>query len=212
MKKIESIRNQIIKSCIKMEDLRLNQGKTGNISHRFKDGMIITPSAKDYRKIKSNELVFITQNGEFIGKSKPSIEWKFHLEIYKKITSVNSIIHNHPIFGTGFSILQKKIEAYHYLIGLFGGIDVRCTDFHLPGSMELARAIVKSLKNRNVTLIANHGVVTVGNDLDETLYLSEQFEAMCKQITISRINGVPKKIPLGEMKKILVDIKNYLKK
>ena len=78
--------------------------------------------------------------------------------------------------------------------------------------MELARAIVKSLKNRNVTLIANHGVVTVGNDLDETLYLSEQFEAMCKQITISRINGVPKKIPLGEMKKILVDIKNYLKK
>ena len=108
MKKIESIRNQIIKSCIKMEDLRLNQGKTGNISHRFKDGMIITPSAKDYRKIKSNELVFITQNGEFIGKSKPSIEWKFHLEIYKKITSVNSIIHNHPIFGTGFSILQKN--------------------------------------------------------------------------------------------------------
>ena len=208
----ESIRKEIIKSCLKMEDLKLNQGKTGNISNRFKDGMIITPSAKDYKKIKLNDLVYISKDRKFFGNYKPSIEWKFHLEIYNNIPDVNSIIHNHPIYGTGFSILQKKIEAYHYLIALFGGIDVKCTKFYLPGSIELAKAIVNSLKNRNVTLIANHGVVTTGKNLTDTLYLSEQFEAMCKQITISKINGSPKKIPLKEMKKILVEIKNYTKK
>ena len=211
MTKEESIKKEIIKSCLKMEDLKLNQGKTGNISNRYKDGMIITPSAKDYKKIKSHELVYINNNGKFIGKQKPSIEWRFHLEIYKKIPGVNSVIHNHPIYGTGFSILQKKIEAYHYLIGLFGGVDVRCTKFHLPGSMDLANAIVKSLNNRKVTLIANHGVVSIGKNLGSTLYLAEQFEAMCKQITISKVNGFPKKIPIKEMKKILIEIENYTK-
>ena len=91
-----------------MEDLNLNQGKTGNISHRFKDGMLITPSAKDYKKIKSKEMVYITKNGKFIGKNKPSIEWRFHLQIYKKIPHVNSIIHNHPIYGTGFLYYKKN--------------------------------------------------------------------------------------------------------
>tara|TARA_A100001011_G_scaffold355766_1_gene399258 strand:- start:27367 stop:28008 length:642 start_codon:yes stop_codon:yes gene_type:complete len=212
MKKEESIRNEIIKSCLKIEYLKLNQGKTGNISHRFNDGLLITPSARDYKKIKSRDLVYITKKGKFNRIQKPSIEWKFHLEIYKKIPEVNSVIHNHPIYGTGFSMLQKKIDSYHYLIALFGGIDVRCTKFYIPGSMELANAIVKSLNKRNVTLIANHGVVTTGKNLEETVYLAEQFEAMCKQITISKINGSPKKIPLKEMKKILIEIKNYNKK
>ena len=212
MNKEESIRREIIKSCLKMEDLKLNQGKTGNISNRYKDGMLITPSAKDYRKIKLRDLVYISKDGKFIGKNKPSIEWRFHLEIYNKIPKINSVIHNHPIYGTGFSILQKKIEAYHYLIGLFGGVDVRCTKFCLPGSMELANSIVKSLDKRNVTLIANHGVVSTGVNLKDTLYLAEQFEAMCKQITISKINGKPKKIPMKEMKKILIEIKNYTRK
>ena len=108
MNREESIRKEIIKSCLKMEDLKLNQGKTGNISNRFKNGMIITPSAKDYKKIKLNELVYINKDGKFFGNCKPSIEWKFHLEIYNNIPDVNSIIHNHPIYGTGFSILQKK--------------------------------------------------------------------------------------------------------
>ncbi len=212
MNKEESIRKAILKSCIKMEDLNLNQGKTGNISHRFKDGMLITPSAKDYKKIKSKEIVYITKNGKFIGKNKPSIEWRFHLQIYKKIPHVNSIIHNHPIYGTGFALLQKKIVAYHYLIGLFGGVDVRCSSFHLPGSQELANAIVKSLRNRKVALIANHGVVSIGKNLNDTLYLAEQFEAMCKQITIAKINGNPKKISPLDMKKILIEIKSYINK
>ena len=92
-----------------MEDLNLNQGKTGNISHRFKDGMLITPSAKDYKKIKSKEMVYITKNGKFIGKNKPSIEWRFHLQIYKKIPHVNSIIHNQFYLWYRFFFITKKL-------------------------------------------------------------------------------------------------------
>ena len=203
------IRKQIIETCLLLERKKLNQCKSGNVSFRWNDGLLITPSGMSYNKIKIDDIVYINNKKKFLGKRKPSIEWQFHFDIFKSKKDVNAIIHNHPVYATGFSILQKNIKPYHYMIAFFGGNDVKCAKFALPGSKELSQHVVKSLKDRKACLLANHGSVIVGKDFDETIILTEELEALCKQITIAKINGKPKLVSKKNMKEVIKAIKNY---
>ena len=189
-----NLRKKIVQTCLNMEIKGLNQGKTGNVSNRWQGGILITPSGVEYSKLKYTDIIFIDNNGFVKGDGEPSTEWRFHLNILKNRKDVESVIHNHPIYGTGFSMLRKEIKSLHYLIGLFGGHNIRCASFKLPGTQELSNEILLSLKKRKACLISNHGTITLGKNLDEAIYLAEQFEALCKQITIANINGKPKSI------------------
>ena len=209
MNKELSIRNKIIKTCLILEQKKLNQCKSGNVSCRWNNGFLITPSGMSYNKINSDDIVYINDNKIFKGKRKPSIEWQFHYDIFKNKKNVNVIIHNHPPYATGLSILQKNIKPYHYMIAFFGGNDVKCAKFALPGSKKLSQHVIKSLNNRNACLLSNHGSIIVGSDFDETLILTEELETLCKQITIAKINGVPKLVSQKNMKDVLKAIKNY---
>ena len=95
------------------------------------------------------------------------------------------------------------------MIAFFGGNDVKCAKFALPGSKKLSEHVMKSLNNRNACLLSNHGSIIVGSDFDETLILTEELETLCKQITIAKINGVPKLVSQKNMKDVLKAIKNY---
>ena len=192
MKKELFIRNKIIETCLILEKKNLNQCRSGNVSHRWKNGMLITPTGMSYNKINKNDIVFVDKFKKFIGKRKPSIEWQFHHDIYDKKTEVNTIIHNHPPYAAGFSILGKNIQPYHYMIAFFGGKDVKCTKFALPGSKKLSQYVILALKNRKACLLANHGSVIVGENFEETIDLTQELETLCKQITIARISGHPK--------------------
>ena len=205
------LRKKIIEACLAIEKKKLNQGKTGNISNRWKNGILITPSGIDYDKLKYTDIVFINHKEKVEGGGEPSTEWRFHLNIIKARKEINSIVHNHPIYGTGFSMLRKEIKSFHYLIGLFGGNNIRCAKFKMPGTAQLSKEVLSSLKDRKACLIANHGTITLGQNLNEALYLAEQFEALCKQITIANINGKPKFIDDKKMKLIIKKLKNYNK-
>lgn len=210
MKKTEiSIRKSIIKACLVMEKKGLNQGKAGNISVRWNDGMLITPSGISYEGMKPKDIVYLNSKGESKGIWKPSSEWRFHFDILNSRKEFNSVIHNHPAYGSGMSILRKDIKAYHYMIGFMGGDTIKCSKFAPPGSQELSNAAIKALKGRKACLLANHGAITCGKDLDEALFLSEEFEILCKQITIAKINGKPHLVERRFMKQIIQAIKTY---
>jgi len=209
MKKESIIRNKIIKTCLILEKKNLNQCRSGNVSHRWKEGMLITPSGMPYNKINKNDIVFIDKNKNFVGKRKPSIEWQFHYDIYKSKKEVNTVIHNHSPYASGISILRQNIEPYHYMIAFLGGIDVKCTKFAIPGSKQLSNFVIKALKNRKTCLLANHGSVIIGENFDETIDLTQELETLCKQITIARINGKPKLVSKSNMKKIIKSAKYY---
>ena len=159
-KQEENIRKSIIDASLLLEKKKLNQGKSGNISIRWKNGMLITPSGIPYEGMKVKDIVFVDNEGKSEGIWKPSIEWKFHLDILKTRKDFNVVIHNHPAYGSGMSMLRKDIKAYHYMIAFMGGDTVRCSTFAPPGTQELSKAVLKALKNRKACLLANHGAIT----------------------------------------------------
>lgn len=208
-KQENKIRKSIIDASLLLERKKLNQGKAGNISIRWKNGMLITPSGISYEGMKPKDIVFVDSKGRYEGIWKPSSEWRFHLDILKNRKEFNVIIHNHPAYGSGMSILRKDIKAYHYMIGFMGGDTIRCSTFAPPGTEELSKAALKALRDRKACLLANHGTISCGKDLDEALFLTEEFEILCKQITIAKINGSPKLVEKKYMKIIIEAIKSY---
>lgn len=208
-KEEKQVRENIIKACLTLEKKGLNQGKAGNISVRWKDGMLITPSGVSYEGMKAKDIVFVDNNGKYQGIWKPSSEWIFHLDILKNRKEFNVVVHNHPAYGSGMSILRKDIKPYHYMIGFMGGDTIKCSTFAPPGTKELSKAALKALKDRKACLLANHGTISCGKDLEEAMFLTEEFEILCKQITIARINGKPKLVENKYMKLIVEAIKSY---
>ena len=99
------IRKQIIEACLLMEKKGLNQGKAGNISVRWKDGMLITPSGISYEGMKAKDIVFVDSKTKSHGIWKPSSEWRFHFDLLKGRKEFEAVVHNHPCYGTGMSIL-----------------------------------------------------------------------------------------------------------
>ena len=207
--KEKNIRKKIIQSALDLEKKGLNQCKAGNISVRWKTGMLITPSGMEYSKLKISDIVYVDKNFKTDGKRKPSIETPFHMGILKNKKDVNTIIHTHAPYGTALSINGKTIPCYHYMIAFFGGIDIKCAKFALPGSYALAKEAVKALKNRKVCLLSNHGIIVTGSNVSEALHLTEELEVLCKQITIAKINGTPKLVSENNMNKVLKAIKTY---
>ena len=203
------IRQSIIDAALELERKKLNQGKAGNISVRWKDGMLITPSGIAYNKLKPEDIVFVDKQGKYHGKWKPSSETPFHFDILKHKKEIDTVIHTHAPYGTGFSMLGKPVPCFHYMIAFFGGDSIPCAKFALPGSQKLSDFAVKALKKHKACLLANHGIIVTGFGIEEALFLAEEFEVLCKQITIAKINGSPKLVSQKNMKKIIEAVKSY---
>jgi L-fuculose-phosphate aldolase len=208
-KQEKNIRESIIDASLILERKKLNQGKAGNISVRWKNGMLITPSGIPYEGMKAKDIVFVDNKGKSEGIWRPSVEWRFHLDILKNRKEFNVVVHNHPAYGSGMSMLRKDIKAYHYMIAFMGGDTIRCSAFAPPGTQELSKTALKALKDRKACLLANHGAISCGKDIKEALFLTEEFEVLCKQITIANINGKPKLVENKYMKVIIEAVKSY---
>ncbi len=132
----KKIISEIINYAKLIDNSGLNRGTSGNLSHRFKDGFFITPSAIKSGELKNKDIVFIDKNSAYHHQLKPSSEWQLHEEIYKNF-KVNAVIHTHSTYSSAFSCLQKNLPAFHYMIAIFGGENVRCTRYETFGTKNL---------------------------------------------------------------------------
>lgn len=140
--------------------------KSGNVSARFRDGLLITPSGMPYAKTKPEDLIYLGLDGAVLaGARKPSSEWPFHVEIYKARPDAQAIVHTHSPRATALASARRGIPAFHYMIALCGGADVRCADYATFGTPELAANAVRALEGRKAVLLANHGVIALGASL-----------------------------------------------
>ena len=204
-------KKEIIKFAKMLNDKKLSALRSGNISIRYKNGFLITPSGQKYSSLKVKDIVFVNLKGEFNNKQKPSSEWRFHQDIYISKKNAKAIVHSHSTNATALSTHNKKIPSFHYMVALAGGSDIKCAKYATYGTRELSKNILKALKNRFACLIANHGQITFGSSLAEAFELAEEVDNLAKQYIKALLLGRPKLLSLNEMKKVLNKSKKYKK-
>ncbi|NLZ38465.1 MAG: class II aldolase/adducin family protein [Firmicutes bacterium] len=169
---------------------RLIMGTWGNISVREDNHFWITPSAMPYTAIQTKDLVKINlQTEEAEGLWKPSSEWRLHAACYQSRTDCKAVIHTHSVYATAFAVAGAPIPAaVEDLIQIVGG-EVEVADYALPGSFTLAENAVKALGAKNAVLLANHGLVGLGRDLEEALNVCRIVEKTAQIIVAAKTLG-----------------------
>tara|TARA_B110001450_G_scaffold112442_1_gene106193 strand:+ start:61 stop:726 length:666 start_codon:yes stop_codon:yes gene_type:complete len=212
-------REQVIDYSKRLNTTNLSPLRSGNISVRgFQEeveGFFITPSGKKYEVLKPEDIVFLSLNEEKdflswfnLGKN-PSSEWRFHQDIYKNKWEAKAIVHAHSPNATAVSSHGKAIPAFHYMIALAGGEDIKCSEYATFGTNELSMNIIRALENRKACLMSNHGQVAFGKNLSTAFELAQEVENICQQYIIALKLGKPKILTFAEMQKILDKVKNY---
>ena len=207
---MSKIKAEIIKFSKMLNSKNLSALRSGNISVRYKNGFLITPSGKKYSSLKNKDLVFVSLDGKFNKKKGiPSSEWKFHQDIYKSKSDAKAIVHAHSTFATAVSTHKRGIPSFHYMVAMAGGHDIKCAKYATFGTRELSKNILKALKGRKACLISNHGQIAFEENLSKAFELAEEVENISLQYITSLKLGKPKILSINEMKKVLSKAKNY---
>lgn len=194
----KALRAAIVQKARWMNMAGLNQGTSGNISARSGSRMLITPTAIAYERMTPQMIASFPIEGEYgayEGPLLPSTEWRFHLDIMRERPEVGAVVHTHSTFATVLAIARKPIPACHYMIAAFGGIDVRVADYATYGTKELAENALAALAGRSACLLANHGMIATGRDLDEAMWRAIELETIAKQYYHSLLVGGPVLLP-----------------
>ncbi len=204
------IRAEIIKYSKMLNSRKLSALRSGNISVRYNDGFLITPSGKKYSSLKIKDIIFVSLDGKFDKKKGiPSSEWQFHQDIYKNKLEAKAIVHAHSTNATAVSTHKRRIPSFHYMVAMAGGHDIKCAKYATFGTRELSKNILKALKDRKACLIGNHGQIAFDENLPKAFELAEEVENISLQYITSLKLGKPKILSLKEMKKVLSKAKNY---
>ena len=203
---------QVIKYAKMLNVKNLSALRSGNISVRYKNGFLITPSGVKYSQLESEDVVFVSLDGKFDTlKHRPSSEWRIHKDIYVKKKEANAVVHAHSIHATAVSAHGKSIPAFHYMVALAGGDDIKCAEYATFGTEELSKNILDALDKRKACLMSNHGQVVFDTNLEKAFELAEEIENICHQYVNTLKIGIPKILSNNEMKKVLEKVKDYKK-
>jgi L-fuculose-phosphate aldolase len=207
---MRKIKAEIIKYSKMLNSRKLSALRSGNISVRWKEGFLITPSGKKYSSLKIKDIIYVSLEGKFDKKKGiPSSEWQFHQDIYKNKIEAKAIVHAHSNNATAVSTHKRRIPPFHYMVAMAGGHDIKCAKYATYGTRELSKNILKALKGRKACLIGNHGQIAFEENLSKAFELAEEVENISLQYITSLKLGNPKILSLKEMKRVLSKAKNY---
>lgn len=205
----EELRRQLIDTALEMNRSGINQGASGNLSVRLGEGMLITPSGIPYPALASSDIVYVDSSGKREGSRKPSSEWRIHSDIYKAREDARAILHAHPAECVALACMQKAIPAFHYMVAVAGGRDIRCALYATFGSQELSDHVLEALRSRKACLMANHGLVCLESGLDKALSLAIEVEQLAKSYLRCLAVSEPVLLDNDEMDRVLLKFKSY---
>jgi L-fuculose-phosphate aldolase len=204
-----TLREGIIATALRTIALGLNRGTSGNVSARIAGGFLVTPSGLAYESTRPEDVVAVAQDGTARGSRLPSSEWRFHRDIYAVCTEVDAIVHAHSPFATTLACLGRSIPAFHYMVAVGGGNDIRCAPYATFGTQELSNHALRALDGRKACLLANHGMIAVGRSLAEALALAIEVEALAEQYWRALQIGEPNLLGDAEMAVVLEKFRTY---
>ena len=205
-------RQAVIDTALAMSRTGLSPGRSGNVSCRWKTGMLITPTGMAYEEIRPRDIVFVNAKGDVPNKKsrKPSSEWRFHLAAYQARPDMKAVVHTHSLNATVLACAHKPIPAFHYMVAVAGGNDIPLVPYDTFGTDELAQFVATGLAQRNACLMANHGQIALGANLCAALELAHEVEVLAEQYAkLLTLGGEPHILPDDEMARVLERFKNY---
>ena len=174
------LRLQLLDISRRLLDLGLNRGTSGNAAVRLGDDILITPSAMAVANMTPADMVRMDLSGNVLCDGKPTSEWRFHRDILASRPDVNAVIHTHSAFATTLACLRKDVPAVHYMIAAAGGNVIRCAPYALFGEQTLSDNALFALDGRKACLLANHGMIALGSDLEDALAVAVEVEFLCE--------------------------------
>lgn len=203
------LHRQLIETAISMNVSGINRGTSGNLSVRTDSGFLISPSGMDYSELVPEDIVAMNLDGEWGGSNPPSSEWRIHRDIYIRREDALAIVHAHPTFCATLACLGKPIPAFHYMVAVAGGKDIRCSPYATFGTQELSDHVLTALEDRKACLMANHGIVCLGRDLPGALALAIEVEQLAQVYYQCLVAGEPVVLDDAEMERVLEKFKTY---
>ena len=202
-------REQLLKIAQKLIVTGLNKGTAGNASVRCEGGFLVTPSGMVVEDMTAASMVKMQFDGSFELEKIPSSEWRFHCDILNNRPEINAVIHTHSMFATTLACLHKDIPPFHYMIAVVGGDTIRCAPYALFGSQALSDNALTALIDRKACLLANHGMIALGRDLDNALAVTVEVENLCEQYWRALQLGEPHILSELEMREVFQQFKGY---
>lgn len=203
-------RRAVVETAKEMSRTGLSPGRSGNVSCRFADGMLITPTGLAYDQLQTDDIAFVKSDGLVPpGQRSPSSEWHFHLAAYAARRDRSAVVHAHSLHATVLACAHKPIPAFHYMVAVAGGKDIPCVPYATFGTEQLARHVGEGLKDRDACLMANHGMVAIGKSLGAALELATEIEVLAEQYCKLLAVAEPRIIDDAEMSLIVEKFKSY---
>lgn len=204
-----ALRAALVETCRALGERDLTHGTSGNVSVRAGQGFLISPTGVDYATLRPDDLPYVTWAGVWYGRLRPSSEWRFHRDILRARPELGAIVHTHSPHATALACRGEGIPAFHYMVAVAGGVDLRCAPYATYGTQELSDAALTALEGRRACLLANHGVIAAGADLRAALRLAGEVENLARQYLLSQVAGTPRLLGRAEMEKVLEKFRTY---
>ena len=202
-------REQLLTIAQKLITTGLNKGTAGNASVRCEGGFLVTPSGMAVDDMTLASMVKMQFDGSYEPEKIPSSEWRFHRDILASRADINAVIHTHSMFSTTLACLHKDIPPFHYMIAVVGGDTIRCAPYALFGSQALSDNALSALQDRKACLLANHGMIALGRDLEDALAVTVEVENLCEQYWRALQLGEPHLLSEAEMRYVFQQFKGY---
>jgi L-fuculose-phosphate aldolase len=201
---------QIIDIARRMSASGLSPGRSGNVSARYRDGFLITPTGMSYDALSVDDIVFVTPDGHVpMGQRRPSSEWRFHGDIYSRFAEAGAVVHCHSRYATALACAGRPIPAFHYMVAAAGGSSIPLASYALFGSQELSDNVVVALEQSRAILMEFHGQIAYGKDLEAASALAEEVEELAAQYVLTLSLGSDRVLDDNQMQDVLELFKTY---
>src|SRR6516225_1376131 len=205
-----ALRTMVLAACRELTRRGLTHGTSGNVSVRCDEQrFFVSPSGMDYEALQLDDVPLMDLDGRWFGRRRPSSEWRFHRDILRSRRDAGAVVHTHSPRATALACTGRGIPAFHYMVAVAGGRDIRCAPYHAFGTQELSTAALAALEDRKACLLANHGVIATGADLAAALSLAGEVENLALQYATALSLGEVRILDDAEMCRVVEKFRTY---
>ena len=207
---VASLRPKLVAQYRRVCAIGLNELSSGNVSVRLGGGMLISASGASAESIDEESVVEVSLDGAWRGAHRPSSEWRMHAAIYARHAQAGAIVHTHSDHCVAVASHGTPLPGFHYLVGLFGGVDVPCVPYSTFGTRALADGAAAALADRTACLLENHGMICRAATLDGAVEQAHRLEILCRQYLLARRLGEPRRLTNAEWEEFFASAREHL--